>query len=91
MVSPFQLVDMKGSAMARSQNNASSKTGGDVRKFAKGEWWEWIAILFSIVALWPKILMWQGIAWDLVLLGALVLMVIVFVRRARRTKRSWKS
>lgn len=60
-------------------------------RWANGEWWEWLAIFFAIAALWPVILRWDGIVWDLALFAALVLMVVVFVRRARRMKSSWKS
>jgi len=61
------------------------------RGWAKGEWWEWLAIFFAIAALWPKILRWQGVTWDLVLWAALILMIVVFVRRTRRMRRSWKA
>ena len=77
--------------MGRRKDYPLPSSVGDEEKWAKGEWWEWLAIFFSIAALWPVILRWDGIIWDLALFGALVLMIMVFLRRARRMKRSWKQ
>lgn len=60
-------------------------------QWAKGELWEWLAIFFAIAAIWPKILRWPSIFWDVVLFVAAILMVWVFLRRARRMKESWKK
>lgn len=59
--------------------------------WARGEWWEWIAIFFAIFALWPKILRWDGIVWDIALWSAVILMVIVFLRRSRRLRKTWNE
>ena len=53
--------------------------------------WEWVAIFFAIAALWPRIianvLHWPAwLTWGL-LVVALALMVLVFVRRVRRLLR----
>ena len=60
-------------------------------QWAPGEWWEWIAIFYAIAMLWPKILRWTHPAWDVCLWVAAVLMVVILVRRVRRTRRSWKG
>ena len=61
------------------------------RGLAPGEWWEWIAVFIAIAALWPKILRWDGIIWDLALIGALGLMILVFIRRSRRLREAWRN
>ena len=60
-------------------------------RWAKGEWWEWLLIFFAIAALWPKVLSWPGIWWDIILWVALGLMVWVTIRRSKRLKREWKD
>lgn len=79
---------------SRRRSKPSSPGADETRKrssWAKGEWWEWIAIFFAILALWPKILRWHGFVWDIVLWAMLALMVVVFVRRTRRMRRRWRD
>ena len=73
------------------QAQAKLREGRRRESWAKGEWWEWIAIFYAIAALWPKILRWDGILWDIALFAAAGLMIWVFLRRARRMKDTWKS
>lgn len=50
--------------------------------------WETAAIFFAIFALWPWRLKWEPRAlWSSVLVAALLLMVLVAVRRIRRMHR----
>jgi len=41
-------------------------------------------ILVSIVALWPVVLGWQGLAYEIMLYAALAGLVYIFFRRIRR-------
>jgi hypothetical protein len=73
----------------RSQDKLSESPRRE--QWAKGELWEWIAIFLSIAALWPKILRWPGILSDVAVFAAAILMIWVFIRRARRMKESWRK
>jgi hypothetical protein len=59
--------------------------------WAPGEWWEWIAIFIAILSLWPRVLRWPNPIWDVFLWGAVVLMIVVLVRRVRRTRDPWRK
>jgi hypothetical protein len=41
-------------------------------------------ILVSIVSLWPVVLGWQGLVYEIMLYGALAGLVYIFFRRMRR-------
>ena len=69
----------------------SAANPADDRRWAPGEWWEWLAIFFAIAALWPRILRWDHIIWDVLLWSALALMFVVMRRRLRRVRRSGKG
>ncbi|MEE3234311.1 MAG: hypothetical protein VX294_09110 [Candidatus Latescibacterota bacterium] len=47
-----------------------------------------IFIIISIFSLWPVILDWQGILYQAILYGALIGLLIIFVRRVRRFKQA---
>ncbi len=61
------------------------------QSFARGEWWEWLLVFLAIAALWPTIMRWEGIWWDLALWAALAAMIWVFIRRSRRIKEEWRG
>jgi hypothetical protein len=50
-------------------------------------WWEDAAVVLAIGSLWPVVLRWPGVLWQIVLYGMAVLMIVVFVRRLRRLRR----
>lgn len=54
-----------------------------LRSFA----WETVAIFFAILAMWPMILRWEGLIFKIILYFALLLMVLVLVRRWKRFSR----
>ena len=80
-----------GSNRSRQKNLSATEPEAPKTRWAKGEWWEWVLIIVSVLALWPKILSWPGIIWDIVLFTALGLMIWVFVRRSKRLRREWKG
>lgn len=43
-------------------------------------------IIISIAALWPGILGWEGVIWDVVQFGALAGLVWILMRRVKRYK-----
>lgn len=43
-------------------------------------------IILSILALWPAILGWEGLIYDLMKYGALVGLIFIFIRRRKRYK-----
>ena len=45
-----------------------------------------IFILVCIFTIWPKILGWRGVVFDVLLYTALVGLVIIFVRRIKRIR-----
>jgi len=47
-----------------------------------------VFIIISIFSLWPVILGWQGILYQAILYGALIGLLIIFVRRVRRFKQA---
>ena len=51
--------------------------------------WESVAILLAIAALWPKIFAPQSLVSDLLLYAALVLMIVVLVRKLLRFQKLW--
>ena len=61
------------------------------QSFAHGEWWEWLLTFLAIAALWPTIMRWEGIWWDVALWAVLAAMIWVFIRRSRRVKEEWKG
>ena len=44
-------------------------------------------ILLSVLAIWPSILNWDHPAYDLLMYGALIGLVLIFLRRLRRFRR----
>lgn len=76
---------------SRRESGALRQSDDPPKGLAPGEWWEWIAIFLAIAALWPKILGWEGIIWDIAMLGALAAMVVVFIRRSRRMRKAWRD
>lgn len=50
----------------------------------RGRFIEDIFILLCVLSLWPVILGWQHIAYEVLLYGALIGLVVILIRRARR-------
>ena len=49
--------------------------------------WETVAIFFAIVAMWPLVLRWEGPIFQVLLYLALLVMIVVFVRRWKKFHR----
>lgn len=49
--------------------------------------WETVAILFAIVAMWPLVLRREGPVFQVLLYLALLVMIVVFVRRWKKFHR----
>ncbi len=77
--------------MNQPMKDSKPSNGSSRKKLAPGEWWEWLAIFFAIASLWPKILRWPGITWDIVIWVAMALMIVVLLRRIRRTRNAWRD
>ena len=52
---------------------------------------ETVAIFLGILSLWPKILGWRHIAFDILLYLFLGLMILIAIRRVRMLKKAFKS
>ncbi len=50
----------------------------------RGRLFEDIFILVSILALWPVVLGWQGLVYEIALYAALAGLIYIFFRRMRR-------
>jgi hypothetical protein len=67
----------------------------DRRELPEAPAWERIATFLAIFLLWPKIWAhWTHRPWplaDVLMYAALLLMLVVFIRKAVRISRYWKS
>jgi hypothetical protein len=70
-------------------NGSGADNGPDNGR--RGRLFEDVFILFCVLSLWPVILGWDHILYQLLLYGALAGLVFVFVRRARRFSQARKS